>query len=241
MTRLHAQAYSGAHGFYFDSAEEYAKKYAAAAKRGIEEFELQFIDGDSEDAELFEVAKIHQGDIETWFEQVEPLSTAEKAALYHLMSHNGEPLERALELATDGDHQPSEGTMVDYVHEYIDDIGGVKEMGDAAQTYFDYEAFGRDVRINGEDTNHLIDDQEYAKKNGDDEEVERLQEEIDRVDALSETELGEELADSLGWEGIGEQNMAMYFDYEKFARDLEMGGDRYEFDFGGQTWTIANY
>jgi antirestriction protein len=240
MTQLHAQAYSGAHGFYFESPEEFEKKYAAAKKRGIEEFEIQFIDGDDDDGKLFEALKIDQSNIPIWFEQVEDLSPDEKATLYHLATNNGESVDRALEILAEGDQHAEQGTMVDYAHEYIDSIGGVKELGDQAQSYFDYESFGRDIRLNGEDTMHLQDDLESAKESEDEEEVERLQEQIDRIESMSETELGEEIADDLGWEGVGEKNLEQYFDYDKFARDLEMGGDRYEFDFGGNTWTIDN-
>ena len=51
MTQLHAQPYDiSAQGFYFDTAEEYRQK--AAKNRNdfggiVEEYEIQFIDGDS--------------------------------------------------------------------------------------------------------------------------------------------------------------------------------------------------
>jgi len=33
---------------------------------------------------------------------------------------------------------------------------------------------------------------------------------------------------------------SQYFDYEKFARDLQLGGDCVEFEFGGKTFTCTN-
>ena len=36
------------------------------------------------------------------------------------------------------------------------------------------------------------------------------------------------------------ENLRFYFDMEKFARDLEMGGDFNEFEFDGKTYTCTN-
>ncbi|GAC1461321.1 MAG: hypothetical protein NVSMB70_07450 [Chamaesiphon sp.] len=36
------------------------------------------------------------------------------------------------------------------------------------------------------------------------------------------------------------ESVRAYIDYEKYARDCEMGGDLYEFDFEGTTWTCTN-
>lgn len=71
MTQLHAQPYDiSANGFYFESLEEYQKK--ASSNRNdygdeVEEYEIQFIDGDDLDCELFKALGVHQGDIETYF------------------------------------------------------------------------------------------------------------------------------------------------------------------------------
>jgi len=57
MINLFARPYDlGATGFFFESAEEFAQKAAALkneAGQPVEEFELQFIDGERLDAELF--------------------------------------------------------------------------------------------------------------------------------------------------------------------------------------------
>jgi hypothetical protein len=65
MTRLYAQPYDiSAHGFYFETAAEYNEKASKLRNSygwPVEEFELQFIDGESIDAKLFEALGVHQG------------------------------------------------------------------------------------------------------------------------------------------------------------------------------------
>ncbi len=59
---------------------------------------------------------------------------------------------------------------------------------------------------------------------------------------LSESTLkdaAEELFDEIYLAGVPEAVRA-YIDYEKFARDCELGGDMNEFEFNGTTWTCTN-
>jgi hypothetical protein len=64
MTQLYAQPYDiSAIGFYFQSQAEYAEKSAKARSSygfPVEEFEIQFIDGEDIDAKLFEALGINQ-------------------------------------------------------------------------------------------------------------------------------------------------------------------------------------
>ena len=64
MATLHAQPYNlDAVGFYFESAEEFTTKAEGLTDchgLAVEEFEIQFIDGDTGDAQLFEVCGINQ-------------------------------------------------------------------------------------------------------------------------------------------------------------------------------------
>jgi hypothetical protein len=59
MTTLYAQPYDiSANGFYFDTVDDYnekATKLLNSYGQPVEEFELQFIDGESIDADLFKV------------------------------------------------------------------------------------------------------------------------------------------------------------------------------------------
>jgi len=72
MTKLHAHPYDiSARGLYFDSAEEYDAK--AAKNRNsfggiVEEYEIQFIDGDALDAELFQALAVNQANFPAFFD-----------------------------------------------------------------------------------------------------------------------------------------------------------------------------
>lgn len=82
MTQLHAQPYDiSAVGFFFETADEYNEKAAALRNsygQPVEEFEIQFIDGKSIDAELFEALGVHQGNFQAFLEVVDSWSEEEK-------------------------------------------------------------------------------------------------------------------------------------------------------------------
>lgn len=85
MTTLYAQPYDiEAHGFYFDDAQTYKEKASSLRNRygqPVEEFEIQFIDGERIDAELFEALSIHQANLESFFEKVDDWDEHEKQAI----------------------------------------------------------------------------------------------------------------------------------------------------------------
>jgi hypothetical protein len=216
----YAQPYSvSATGFYFGSLEEFNQKFRAAKRRGVEEFELQFIDGSDEDADLFKALEISQATIDKWFEEVQPLEELEKVGLFALFYHFGERnLDKAIENVKEDNPIVFEGNVKEYAENHIDDIGGVKALGEQAQLYFDYESYGSAIK------NDIL-------TSSDDEE------EQERVENMSDRELGEQYADDLGWEGVGEQNLQEFFDMDKFANDLELGT---EIEFAGKTFIFDN-
>ena len=70
-----------AHGFYFRSPEDYNEKSANLLNHygyPVEEFEIQFIDGDDLDCELFKSLSIHQGTIGDYFNACEYFSDDQK-------------------------------------------------------------------------------------------------------------------------------------------------------------------
>ena len=79
---LFAQPYDiTAIGFYFENFDDYkekAKKLRNSSGQPVEEFEVQFIDGESIDCDLFNALEIHQGNIEAFFEACENWSEDEK-------------------------------------------------------------------------------------------------------------------------------------------------------------------
>lgn len=71
--------------------------------------------------------------------------------------------------------------------------------------------------------------------------LDEAKEKIDDV-CLTESSLidaATELFDDC-WGSAIPDNIKIYIDYEKFARDCEIGGDMTEFRFGGKTYTCTN-
>ncbi|MBW2672229.1 MAG: antirestriction protein ArdA [Deltaproteobacteria bacterium] len=219
-TVLYANPYDiTAGGFYFRSAEQFEAKFRA--RLPVEEYEIEFIDGSSEDAALFGAMGVYQGpSIARFFDEVVTLEEWEKPALFYVMDNHGvTDLDEALLLVRD-EVRVMEGRMKDYVENLIDDLGGVGELGkNNAEMYFDYETFGRDL---GFDLNADDPDDEYYLN-------------------LSNQERGEEYVDSIGGVAeLGKEIGERYFDVDAFARDVELGGDATEFDFAGSTY-VTDY
>ena len=84
-TTFYAQPYNlDVRGFYFGSMAEYTDKSEGLTDRygsPVEEFEIQFIDGNSEDAQLFSSRNVNQCNLEQFFTLVDEFDDREKAAL----------------------------------------------------------------------------------------------------------------------------------------------------------------
>ena len=93
MSTFFAQPYNlDAVSFYFDTLEAYTEKSGSlldAFGNPVEEFEIQFIDGD--DCELFSACGINQANLNRWFETIADLAEHEKKALFYLCSVSGPP------------------------------------------------------------------------------------------------------------------------------------------------------
>lgn len=89
---------------------------------------------------------------------------------------------------------------------YMDSMGfsGLSNV----ENYFDYEAYGRDIRI-----------EYYPVKAGDPETAEEYWCGDERAD---DEEIGRAVVKQLGWEDVGKENQERYFDYEAFGRDLQI-------------------
>lgn len=219
--QYYAQPYNpGAVGFYFSTEAEFEEGMKKLKRKGIEEFELQFINGDDADADLFNQLKINQMQVGLWFNELQPLSEHEKAGIYGLHVSGYSDIEEMIEKVKDDNPVIFEGTALEYAREYVDDVG-VENMGESKHRYFDYEMFGQAIK------NDIL-------TSSDDEE------EMERVEGMSDSEVGEEWVDSMGWDSVGKQNLEEYFDYEYFARDLQLGGDINEMKFAGKTWVYDN-
>jgi antirestriction protein len=108
----------------------------------------------------------------------------------------------------------------DFAYEYIDGIGGISSAVKNPDYYFDFEAFGRDERINmgGE------------------------QEEEMGYEDLTDEQLGEQLVDEIGGVGeLSESTIDMYFDYDKFGRELQYDFTAVRGEDGDYYFFTTNY
>ena len=126
----------------------------------------------------------------------------------------------------------SPGSLADLAYDYVQE--GIIKI----DSYFNEQAFGRDIRISGDHVNHLYADQEYYLERGDTEEAEQMQEEIERQESLSDREVGEEAVEAFGGAGeLPRQTQEMYVDYDAVERDL--GIDHNEMVFAGTGYVLG--
>lgn len=147
MTTLFAQSYASAHiGFYFEDFTEYCELIVSLQARGYEEFEIQFIDGEPEQAALFESVGISQANIQLWFEHLDQLDEKEALQLTFLLNCGYEltdALQRYNEVSL---HL---GCSSNYAQDIIEDTTDIPSH---LANYIDYDAIARDMEINGEIT-----------------------------------------------------------------------------------------
>lgn len=97
--------------------------------------------------------------------------------------------------------------MDEEIGAYYMDSMGFNAMSNAEE-YFDYEAYGRDIRL-----------EYYPVEAGDPETAEEY---WCGDESASDEEIGRAVVDQLGWDSVGKENQERYFDYGAFGRDLQM-------------------
>lgn len=149
MTTLHATPYNiDATGFYFTDVLAYETQASMHVDRFgnlVEEYEIQFIDGD--DAQLFEVCGINQSNLNAWFDEIEFLQNCEKVSLYFLVSLAGYSLSQAL-LKID-ESVIYEGNLKEAATELFDECY-LYTIPENLQCYIDYDKFARDCQYSGD-------------------------------------------------------------------------------------------
>lgn len=149
MTILHATPYNiDAAGFYFTDALDYESKATMHVDHYgnlVEEFEIQFIDGD--DAQLFEACGINQANLNTWFDDIEFLQDYEKVNLYYLVAVVGYNLDQVLNKLD----EPSitDANLRDAAEELFDECW-LHEVPENIRFYIDYDKFARDCEMGGD-------------------------------------------------------------------------------------------
>ena len=100
--------------------------------------------------------------------------------------------------------------MDEAIGAYYMDSMGFDAMSNMEE-YFDYEAYGRDIRL------------EYYPK--DNEDPETAGEYWCGDELASDEEIGHAVVDDLGWDGVGKEIQKCYFDYEAFGREIQMDSE----------------
>jgi hypothetical protein len=149
MTQLYAQPYDiSAQGFYFDTAEEYTKKSAKnfnSYGQFVEEYEIQFIDGDDIDAQLFEALGINQCNFSKFFEACNDWDEDQKHKTIIAVGSCGYTFDLNSDDPDGFDIDIYEvSTLRDLAEQFIEE-GLFGEIPAALQNYLDYDAIARDL------------------------------------------------------------------------------------------------
>lgn len=161
MTVFYAQPYTlDATGFYFKSTGEYKTKAARCFNdfgQQVEEFEIQFIDGESIDAKLFDLIGIHQGNIHDFMEKISEWSEEEKLNLIIAIGDCGYAFDVKKDDPSDFELEVYELDSLQELAEQFVEEGLYGDIPESLQFYIDYEAIARDlsveyaeIRINGQ-------------------------------------------------------------------------------------------
>lgn len=160
--QYHATPYDiSASGFYFSTYEEYCEKAATHTNsygQPVEEYEIQFIDGDN--YRLFNALGVNQANLESWFEEFEDLDEEEAIKAIYLaedLGYNMEAIKDKLD-----DVCLFEGTAKEYAYSYLEDTGLLNEIPESLRYYFDTEAFARDMVLGGDINEITVDGSNFV-------------------------------------------------------------------------------
>ena len=162
MTNIyHATPYDiSATGFYFKTLEDYTEQ--AATHRNeygdpVEEYEIQFIDGDN--CALFRALNVDQANLAQWFGSFEDLEGDEAIKALYLAEDLHCTMNNLLDKLDDV--MLYEGTAQDYCWDYLQDCGILEQIPEHLRFYFDDEAYARDMVLNGDITEFRADNTDY--------------------------------------------------------------------------------
>ncbi len=151
MTQLFAQPYDiSATGFFFESMEEYDSKSGKlrnAYGEPVEEFEIQFIDGEDIDCALFRSLGVHQGDIDAYFEAVDEWDDHQKINTILAVGEAGYSFELGKDSPDQFDIQIYEVDSMKELAEQFLEEGLFGEIPESIKFYIDYEAIARDLAM----------------------------------------------------------------------------------------------
>ncbi len=155
MTQFYAQPYDiSATGFYFNTVEDYDAKHAACKNDygdQVEEFEIQFIDGDDIDCDLFKAIGINQCNIHHFVDAVDAWEDYQKLNVIIAVGECGYDFDFDSNDPDDFDVTLYEvDTMKELAEQFVDE-GLYGDIPDSLRFYIDYDAIARDLRMDYSD------------------------------------------------------------------------------------------
>ena len=155
MTQLYAQPYDiSATGFYFETAEEH-KKSANTLRNEygdpVEEFEIQFIDGENIDCDLAKAIELNQANFARYFEIVEDWEDWEKRFVILAVGECGYQFNDDTS-PTDFDIEICKVDSIRELAEHFVEEGLYGDIPDNLKFYINYDAIARDLAIDYSET-----------------------------------------------------------------------------------------
>ena len=168
MTKLYAQPYDiSAIGFYFETVEEFniqASKLRNSYGQPVEEFELQFIEGEGIDAALFKALSVYQGNFLAYLEAVTEWSEEEKIKVIIAVGEAGYKFDLDKDTPDQFDIDLYElDNLKDLAEQFVEE-GLFGEIPANIQNYLDYDAIARDLGMDYSEV--TIDDRNYIYRCG---------------------------------------------------------------------------
>jgi len=156
MTQLHAQPYDiSANGFYFESLEGFnakAKNNRNDYGEPVEEYEIQFIDGDHIDCDLAKAWGVNQTNIGGYFKAVDDWSEHDKQVFIIAVGEAGYNFDHETVAPTDFDVDIYHArNMKDLAEEFVAE-GLFGDIPDHLIHYIHYDAIARDLAVDYTET-----------------------------------------------------------------------------------------
>ena len=156
MVQLHAQPYDiSASGFFFEDTKEYdAKRRKCLSDVGqpVEEFEIQFIDGEDIDAELFKALGINQATFPLFLEKVDEWDDSQKKKIIIAVGECGYSVDLNSGDPDDFDIDLYEMDSLRELAEHFVEEGLFGEIPERIRFYLDYDAMARDLGMDYSET-----------------------------------------------------------------------------------------
>tara|TARA_B100001287_G_scaffold266239_1_gene259957 strand:+ start:227 stop:922 length:696 start_codon:yes stop_codon:yes gene_type:complete len=216
MPLIYAHPYDmEATGFQFKNLKDYKKKYAKnknAFGEKVEEYEFEILEADEAEDALWNAMGGNGGfvDLKKYFnllESGEVEDTFDVIKLQYLMEYEGMDVNKALRKMDD--LSVIEGDLEDWAYDAIESMGAPR----GNDYYFDYDKFGRDLRI---EDDYYRDTYTSDEKAG-----------LAYFDAMGEPD-----------EVLSDKEYLDYFDFEAYGRDAEMNRQITEVKYGGDTYVV---